>query len=73
MIDSDTMCSGQLIIDSGSSKNIIFQETVTKLNLKIETHPQPNKLPWFKKGSKVNVTERCLVDLSIGSRYFGKV
>lgn len=57
----------KLIIESGSSDKIISQEVATKLNLMVETHHQPYKLTCFKKGSKVSVTKRCLVDLSIGS------
>lgn len=31
-------------------KNIISQETVSKLKLEVEPHPQPYKLAWAKKG-----------------------
>lgn len=63
----------KLIINNESCENIISQEAITKLNLKIETHHHPYKLTWFKKGSEVSVTKQCLVDLSIRNRYFDKV
>ena len=63
----------KLIIDNESCENIISQEATTKSNLKIETHPHPYKLSWFKKGNEVSVNNRCLADLSIGNRYFDQV
>ncbi|XP_038719816.1 uncharacterized protein LOC120012462 [Tripterygium wilfordii] len=33
----------------------------------------PYKLSWLKKGSEVNVSPRCLVPFSMGSRYVDKV
>ena len=63
----------KLIIDSRSCENIISQEVVSKLILQVEVHPHPHKLSWFKKGNEVQVTKRCLVDLSIGNRYFNKL
>ncbi|KAK2966361.1 hypothetical protein RJ640_021505 [Escallonia rubra] len=41
-----------LIIDSGSSENLISQVMVDKLKLKIERHPQPYRILWFNKGNE---------------------
>ena len=56
-----------LIIDSGSSENLVAQEMVDKLKLKTEGHPHPYRILWFNKGNEVNVSSRCLVSFSIGS------
>ena len=45
-----------LIIDSGSVKNITSKSLVTKLGLKIEKHPAPYKIGWIKKGTETLVT-----------------
>ena len=46
---------------------------VEKLGLHTEDHPQPYKLSWFKKGSEVKVSKRCLVKFSIGKKYTDEV
>ncbi|KAK2993446.1 hypothetical protein RJ640_005140 [Escallonia rubra] len=55
-----------LIIDSGSSENLISQEMVEMLKLKTERHPQPYRILWFNKGNEVMVSSTCLVNFSIG-------
>ncbi|XP_028056442.1 uncharacterized protein LOC114260499 [Camellia sinensis] len=59
-----------MIIDSGSYKNVVSQEVVDKLNLLVEEHPHPYSLSWFKKGNEIKVTKRCLVSFSIQQKYF---
>lgn len=59
----------RVIIDSGSCENIILQEMVDKLNLKIEKKPIPYKLSWVKKGNEVVVNQCCLVTFSIRQKY----
>lgn len=46
---------------------------VEKLKLKTESHPQPCKLTWFRKGNEVKVNKRCLVQFSIGKNYHYEV
>ena len=58
-----------MIIDSGSSKNVVSKALVKILNLKTEKHPSPYKIAWIKKGPKVQVLEVCKVPLSIGKYY----
>ena len=45
-----------LIIDSGSVKNIMSKSLVTKLGLKTEKHPSPYKIGWIKKSRETLVT-----------------
>lgn len=54
----------KLIIDSGSSLNVVAKSAVASYGLKSEPHPQP--VAWIDKTS-VPVTERCLVPLHLGS------
>ena len=35
-----------VIIDGGSTNNLVFEEMVSKLNLKREKHPQPYWIAW---------------------------
>ncbi|CAL8155920.1 unnamed protein product [Prunus armeniaca] len=63
-------CGGKVcnvILDGGSSENIISKEAVEKLKLPIEKHPNPYKVAWFRKGNEVPVTSRCLVKFTIGN------
>ena len=40
----------QVIIGSGSSKNLVSKKPVSAINLKIDPHPSPYKVSWIKKG-----------------------
>ena len=42
-----------LIIDSGSVKNITSKSLVTKVRLKTKKHPSPYKIGWIKKVGKL--------------------
>ncbi|BBH03402.1 hypothetical protein Prudu_014267 [Prunus dulcis] len=62
-------CNNQtckLVIDSGSTMNVISKSAVTRLNLKPEPHPHPFHVAWVDK-TKLPVTERCLVSLKLGT------
>ena len=61
-----------LVIDPGSCENVVSEEVVTKLALPTEQHPKPYRLSWLKKGNILTVTKRCLVPISIGSKYKDK-
>ena len=63
----DKVC--KLVIDGGSCENVVSQEAVDKLGLKIEEHPHPNKLSWLKKGGEIKVMKRCMVSFSIQKKY----
>lgn len=60
----------KVIIDSSSCENVVLEEAVKKLQLKTDSHPNPYKLSWLKKGSEVTVDRRCLVSFSIEKKYF---
>ncbi|XP_022875589.1 uncharacterized protein LOC111394033 [Olea europaea var. sylvestris] len=65
---ADKVC--KLIIDSGSCENVVSEEVIEKLQLKMDCHPKPYKLSWLNKGSEVTIEKRCLVSFSIGKKYF---
>jgi hypothetical protein len=67
-----TMCKSQgkcckLIIDNGSTDNLVSVEMVEKLGLKRERHPTPYRVSWLQKGHQVLVNEQCKVDFQIGN------
>ncbi|GKC76437.1 aspartyl protease_2 domain-containing protein [Tanacetum coccineum] len=69
-------CKGKVcnvIIDGGSCENVISATMVSKLSLATEEHPHPYKFSWFKKGNEVRVSQRCLVNFSIGKKYSDEV
>ena len=51
----------ELIIDSGSFKNIISREPVKLLKLPVEKYPNPYSIGWIKETEKIEVKERCMV------------
>ncbi|GJS94328.1 putative nucleotidyltransferase, ribonuclease H [Tanacetum coccineum] len=57
------------VVDPGSCDNLIAEEAVQKLGLKIENRPKPYKLQWLKKGGEVTVSKRVLVAFSVGTTY----
>ena len=44
----DIVC--KVIIDSGSTHNLVSTDMVEKLELEIVAHPKPFKVSWFQKG-----------------------
>ena len=46
-----------VIVDGGSTGNLVLEEMVTKLKLKREKHPQPYRIAWVKDDHKVLVSE----------------
>ena len=56
-----------VIIDGGSTDNLVSEEMVSKLKLKKEKHLQPYRISWVKVDHKVLVSEQCLVKFKIGS------
>nr|GEU35126.1 hypothetical protein [Tanacetum cinerariifolium] len=55
-----------VIIDGGSSKNIISRDIVTHLKLTPKKHPKPYKIGWIKVVGEVRVTEQCEVLFAMG-------
>jgi len=66
-----TMCKVQgkccqMIIDSGSTDNLVSTEVVEKLKLKTMKHPTPYKVSWLEKGHQLLVSEQCKVEFQVG-------
>jgi len=61
-----------MIIDSGSTDNLVSTEVVEKLNLKIMKHPTPYKVSWLQKGHQLLVSEQCEVEFQVG-KYKDKI
>ncbi|XP_071688790.1 uncharacterized protein [Rutidosis leptorrhynchoides] len=55
-----------VIIDGGSSENIISRDIVTRLKLTPRKHPTPYKIGWIKAVGEVRVTKQCEVPISMG-------
>lgn len=63
-------CGGKVcnvILDGGSSENIVSKEVVEKLKIPIEKHHHPCKVAWFCRGNEVPVTACCLVKFTMGN------
>jgi hypothetical protein len=60
----DRVC--KVIVDSGSTDNLVSTEMVEKLELETVEHPSPYRVSWLQKGHQVNVTKQCLVEFKIG-------
>ena len=60
----DRVC--KVIVDSGSTNNLVSTEMVEKLELETIVHPSPYRVSWLQKGHQVNVTKHCLVEFKIG-------
>jgi hypothetical protein len=51
----DRVC--KVIVDSGSTDNLVSTEMVEKLELETIEHPSPYRVSWLQKGHHVNVTK----------------
>jgi hypothetical protein len=60
----DRVC--KVIIDSGSTDNLVSMEMVEKLELETIAHLKPYTVSWLQKGHQVMVTKQCLVEFKIG-------
>ncbi|GJS49477.1 putative receptor protein kinase ZmPK1 [Tanacetum coccineum] len=55
-----------VIVDGGSSENIISWDIVTRLKLTPKKHLKPYKISWIKVVREVRVTEQCEVLFAMG-------
>eukprot|EP00253_Pinus_taeda_P036392 PITA_36392 len=62
----------KLIIDNGSTDNLVAAEMVEKLGLRWLKHPTPYKASWLQKGHQLLVDEQCEAEFHIG-KYQDKV
>jgi hypothetical protein len=60
----DRVC--KVILDSGSTNNLVSTEMVEKLELEMIDHPSPYRVSWLQKGHQVTITKQCLVEFKIG-------
>jgi hypothetical protein len=60
----DHVC--KVIIDSGSTDNLVSTEMVEKLTLETTAHLNPYKVSWLQKGDQVMVSRQCKVEFKIG-------
>jgi hypothetical protein len=57
----------KVIVDSGSTDNLISSKMVEKHELETTKHPSPYKVSWLQKAHWVSVTKQCLVKFKIGN------
>ena len=55
----------KVVVDSGSTDNVISKEAVTKLSLKRIPHEDPYRVTWLNKGQSILVNEQAWVEFSI--------
>jgi hypothetical protein len=60
----DRVC--KVIVDNGSTDNLVTIDMVKNLELETIVHPSPYRVSWVQKGHHVNVTKQCLVEFKIG-------
>jgi hypothetical protein len=60
----DRVC--KVIVESGSTNNLVSTEMVETLELETVAHPSPYKVLWLQKGHKVTITKQYLVEFKIG-------
>ncbi|KAL5811214.1 hypothetical protein ACOSQ4_027782 [Xanthoceras sorbifolium] len=62
-----------VIINNGSSTNVVAKEVVDQLSLPQETYPTPYKVSWINESNSVLVQTRFLVKFSLGKNYADQV
>ena len=62
----------KVVVDSGSTDNLVSTEMVEKMNIRKFMNPTPYKVSWLHKGHQLPVTEKSEVEFQIG-RYQVKV
>jgi hypothetical protein len=56
----------KVMIDSGSTNNLVSMEMVEKLELEMTAHPTSYKVSWLHKGHQVTIIKQCMVEFKIG-------
>ena len=56
----------KMVIESGSTDNLVSTEMVENMRLKKTKHLVPYKVYWLHKGHQILVSEQCEVDFQIG-------
>ena len=65
-----TVCKVQgkcckVIIDGGSTDNLVSIEVIEKLKLQKTKHPIPYKVSWLQNGHQLLVSKQCEIELQI--------
>ena len=55
-----------MIVDGGSTNNLVVEEMVQKLGLKRERYPYPYRIGWLQGEYSLEVREKFLVGLHVG-------
>ena len=55
----------KMLIDGGSTMNVVAETAIERCHLKIEPHPHPFKVAWVNK-THLTVTHRCKIPIQIG-------
>ena len=56
----------KVIVDGGSTDNLVAKEMVQKLGLKRVRNPYPYRIGWLQGEHALEMREQCLVDFQIG-------
>lgn len=64
---AEKLCN--LIVDNGSTENLVSEKLVDYLKLPTKPHEKPYALGCVRKGSQVRVTMTCKVPISVGKHY----
>jgi hypothetical protein len=57
------------LIDTGSQSNLISEELVKKLGLKIQMHHKPYTLKWISNSHQMHITKHCTLKFVISCKY----
>ena len=58
-----------VIINNGSSMNVVYEAAFENLGLKSEKHPTLYRISWVNEANSVLMEKRCLVKFLVGKKY----
>lgn len=56
-----------VIIDSGCTNNLIYEEVVRQMECESTPHPKPYSMGWVQEGHEVHVSCQAIVPFEIGT------
>lgn len=60
-------------VDNGSTNNLISAKAVTAIKLQMSNHGKPYNVGWIRAGESVKMVKQCLVPITTGAKYEGKI